>query len=79
MEIKEEVNCKALSTWLSFDDRTEKAFTHKAWCKNGNVSLLDYILGSRMWTGTSYIHNEVKLCSSWQGCSMFCAPKNKIE
>ena len=58
-----EFNCKALSTWLSCDDWRGKAFT--AWCINGKVSQLDYILAPRMCTGTSYIHNEVKLCGAW--------------
>ena len=42
-----EFKWKALSTWLSCDDRREKAFTHKSLGEEGRTSQLDSILGPR--------------------------------
>ena len=59
-DVMKEFNCEAVSAWLSCDERMERAFTHKAWRKNGRTSHLDYILGPVMGTCTSKIHNDVK-------------------
>ena len=55
--IMKEYHCKAMSTWLSCDERKEMSFTHKQWGKNGRRSQQDYILGveGRLW---SYRVNE---------------------
>ena len=45
--IMKEYHCKAISTWLSCDDRKDMALTHKQWGKNGRTSRQDYILGSK--------------------------------
>ena len=59
--IMKEDHCKAISTWLSCDERKEMAFTHKQWGKNGRTSRLDSLLGS-----TQVLHVfTIKLSSTW--------------
>ena len=53
---------RLFQTRSSCDDQREGAFTHK---HRERTASLDYILGPRTVTCTSYIHNEVKLCSTW--------------
>ena len=49
-----EFHCKAISTWLSCDERTEMAFTHKQWGKNGRTLQLDCKLGSKADSSVTY-------------------------
>ena len=68
--IMKEFHCKAISTWLSCDERKEMAFTQRQWRKNGRTSRLDYILGSKAdssvtYTGSSASHGAPKFRASF--------------
>ena len=66
-EVKKEFNCKATSTRFCCDDEREMSYSHRNWGKDGNgrTSQLDYILGPRMASDQVYVHNDVKLWSTW--------------
>ena len=66
-EIMNECNCKATSTWSSCDDERKMAIAHRNSTEDGNgqTSRLDYILAPEMASNQVYIHNDVKLWSTW--------------
>ena len=63
--VMKEFDCRPISTWSSCDDRNEMAFTHRQSGENGRTSKLDYRLGSRTDSSATYVHNGVKICSTW--------------
>ena len=63
--VMKEFDCRPISTWSNCDDQNEMAFTHRQLGENGRTSKLDYILGSRTDSSVTYVHNGVKICSTW--------------
>ena len=59
-----EFNCQPVSTWSSCDDRRERACTHKMW-KSWKDATAGLHPGPKTDLCTTYIHNKVNLCSTW--------------
>ena len=67
---RDEIKFKALSTWLSCDERRQE-LSHKAWETMGDLSQLDCILEPRY---CAYVHDKVKLCSTGDQYSVCVLP-----
>ena len=74
--IIKEYHCKAISMWLSLDERKDMAFTHKQWGKNGRTSQLDCILGSKADSGVTYI---LQWCHALQYVGSLSSVRRDIE
>ena len=74
-EIMKEFNCKVTSTWSSWDNEREMAFTDREFGKGwkGRTTQLDYIIGPKRTSGKAFIRHDLKIWDSWDHYPIFAS------